>query len=416
MLVLGSDTHPGPATKVDAVNAAPDLTADPVHLTRSLVDIPSPSRDENLIADAVFAALRTVVDGFSGPAAGSTEIIRDGNRVLARTHRGHPTRVVLAGHLDTVPLADNVPCTVTGEGPDLVLHGCGTVDMKAGDAVFLHLFATLADSDTLAHDLTLVLYDCEEIEATANGLGFLERSHRDWLTGDVAILGEPTGGLIEAGCQGTLRIRVHARGVRAHSARSWLGDNAVHRLSPVLAMLGEYEPRSVDIDGCVYREGLQVVRMSAGVAGNTVPDEAWLDVNFRSAPDRDAEAALSHALEALGLTDTPRVPPGQEPPAEPGLYWELTDLSPGALPGLGAPAAADLVRAAGGRVRAKYGWTDVSRFAALGIPAVNLGPGDPGLAHKRDEHCPAAQITEVADMLRDYLTTAGPGASGPAAG
>lgn len=386
------------------MTAALDLTADPVDLTRALVDIPSPSREEDAIAAAVHDALVATVAGFTGPAAGRTEVVRDGNRVLARTSRGLPTRVVLAGHLDTVPLADNVPCRVTGEGTDTVLHGCGTVDMKSGDAVFLHLFAALADSDELAHDLTLVLYDCEEIEATANGLGVLERTHRDWLAGDVAILGEPTGGLIEAGCQGTLRIRVHARGVRAHSARSWLGDNAVHRLAPVLGALAAYEARSVDIDGCVYREGLQAVRMSAGVAGNTVPDEAWLDVNFRSAPDRDTDAALAHALDALGLTGLPRVAEGETPPAEPGLYWELTDLSPGALPGLGAPAAAELVRAAGGQVRAKYGWTDVSRFAALGIPAVNLGPGDPGMAHKRDEYCPAAQITEVGRVLRTYLT------------
>lgn len=386
------------------MTAALDLTADPVDLTRALVDIPSPSREEDAIAAAVHDALVATVAGFTGPAADRTEVVRDGNRVLARTSRGLPTRVVLAGHLDTVPLADNVPCRVTGEGTDTVLHGCGTVDMKSGDAVFLHLFAALADSDELTHDLTLVLYDCEEIEATANGLGVLERTHRDWLTGDVAILGEPTGGLIEAGCQGTLRIRVHARGVRAHSARSWLGDNAVHRLAPVLGALAAYEARSVDIDGCVYREGLQAVRMSAGVAGNTVPDEAWLDVNFRSAPDRDTDAALAHALDALGLTGLPRVAEGETPPAEPGLYWELTDLSPGALPGLGAPATAELVRAAGGRVRAKYGWTDVSRFAALGIPAVNLGPGDPGMAHKRDEYCPAAQITEVGRVLRTYLT------------
>lgn len=404
MLTGGADADRLPASKVDAVNAVPDLTVNPIDLTRSLVDIASPSREEGAIASAVHAALRIAVHGFSGPAAGRAEVIRVGNRVLARTNRGLPTRVVLAGHLDTVPVADNFPCSVTGEGTDLVLHGCGTADMKSGDAVFLHLFATLADSDSLAHDLTLVLYDCEEIEATANGLGLIERSHRDWLDGDVAILGEPTDGHLEAGCQGTLRIRVHARGVRAHSARSWLGDNAVHRLAPILAALGVYEPRSVDIDGCVYREGLQAVRMSAGVAGNTVPDEAWVDVNFRSAPDRDTRASLTHALEALRLTDLQRVPEGQEPPTEPGLYWELTDLSPGALPGLSAPAAAELVRATGGRVRAKFGWTDVSRFAALGIPAVNLGPGDPGLAHKRDEHCPAAQITGVADMLRAYLT------------
>ena len=406
MLVAAFGEHGRQASKVDAVTVVLDLTADPIDLTRALVDIPSPSRHEEQIAGIVHAALVATAAGFTGPARGNVEITRDGNRVMARTTRGLPTRVVLAGHLDTVPVADNVPGHVTGEGADMVLHGCGTVDMKSGDAVFLHLFATLADSPDLAHDLSLVLYDCEEIEATANGLGFLERTHPDWLTGNVAILGEPTGGLIEAGCQGTLRIRVHTRGVRAHSARSWLGDNAVHRLAPILAALAAYEPRSVDIDGCVYREGLQAVRMSAGVAGNTVPDEAWIDVNFRSAPDRDTDAALAHALDAHGLTGVTRVPDGQQPPNEPGLSWELTDLSPGALPGLSAPAAADLVTAAGGRVRAKYGWTDVSRFAALGIPAVNLGPGDPGLAHKRDEHCPAVQITEVADTLRGYLTAA----------
>ena len=406
MLALAPDTLLRRATKVDAVTDVLDLTTDPIELTRALVDIPSPSRQEALIAGAVHDALVDTVAGFTGPGADRVEVIRDGNRVLARTSRGLPSRVVLAGHLDTVPIADNVPGRATGHGDEQVLHGCGTVDMKSGDAVFLHLFATLGDSPDLAHDLTLVLYDCEEIEADANGLGHLERTHREWLTGDVAILGEPTGGLIEAGCQGTLRIRIHARGVRAHSARSWLGDNAVHRLAPVLSALSAYEPRSVDIDGCVYREGLQAVRMSAGVAGNTVPDEAWIDVNFRSAPDRDTDAALAHALEVLGLAELPRVMPGEEPPGEPGLYWELTDLSPGALPGLSAPAAADLVRAAGGRVRAKYGWTDVSRFAALGVPAVNLGPGDPGMAHKRDEHCPVGQITEVAATLRAYLTGA----------
>ena len=394
-------------TAAPATTSLPDLATDPVDLTRALVDIVSPSREESRIAGAVHAALEASVAGFTGPAAGRAEVVRDGNRVLARTTRGLPTRVVLAGHLDTVPVADNVPCRVTGRGADRILHGCGTVDMKSGDAVFLHLFATLADAADLAHDLTLVLYDCEEIEATANGLGVLERTRREWLSGDVAILGEPTGGQIEAGCQGTLRIRVHAVGVRAHSARSWLGDNAIHRLAPVLSALERYRPRSVDIDGCVYREGLQAVRMSAGVAGNTVPDEAWVDVNFRFAPDRGTGDALAHALDALGLTDLPRVDEGQAPPVGPGLSWELTDLSPGALPGLTAPAAAELVRAADGRVRAKYGWTDVSRFAALGIPAVNLGPGDPGLAHTRDEHCPVAQIAEVAAMLRAYLTTAG---------
>ncbi|MFC4605637.1 succinyl-diaminopimelate desuccinylase [Rhodococcus kronopolitis] len=356
-----------------------DLHADPIDLTAALVDIPSVSQDEALIADVVEAALREQTTGF--------EVIRSGNSVLARTNRGLPSRVMLAGHLDTVPIADNVPSrrTVDAEEGD-VLHGCGTVDMKSGDAVFLHLAATISD---LAHDLTLVFYDCEEIAAQYNGLGRIERELPEWLQADVAVLGEPSGGFIEAGCQGTLRVRLTASGTRAHSARSWLGDNAIHKLAPLLARLADYQPRSVDIDGCVYREGLSAVRISGGVAGNVVPDTADVDVNFRFAPDRSVEQAIEHVREVLDGLD---------------LDFEVTDSSPGALPGLGAPAAAALIEAAGGQFRAKYGWTDVSRFSALGIPAVNYGPGDPNLAHKRDERVPVQQITDVTAVLRGYLS------------
>ncbi|MFC9355475.1 succinyl-diaminopimelate desuccinylase [Rhodococcus sp. NPDC057014] len=352
-----------------------DLHADPIDLTAALVDIPSVSHDESAIAAAVESALREQTTGF--------EIIRNGNAVLARTDRGLPSRVMLAGHLDTVPIADNVPSRREGD----LLHGCGTVDMKSGDAVFLHLAATV---ENLGHDLTLVFYDCEEIAAVHNGLGRIEREIPEWLRADVAILGEPTGGLIEAGCQGTLRVTLTTRGTRAHSARSWLGDNAIHRFAPVLQRLSDYTARSVDIDGCVYREGLSAVRIAGGVAGNVVPDAAEMDVNFRFAPDRSAEQAIDHVREVFD---------GLE------LGFEVTDLSPGALPGLSDPAAAALIAAAGGEFRAKYGWTDVSRFSALGIPAVNYGPGDPNLAHKRDEHVPVQQITDVTTVLRAYLST-----------
>ena len=351
-----------------------DLAADPIALTAALVDIPSVSRDEQVIADAVEAALREQTEGF--------EVIRSGNAVLARTNRGLPSRVILAGHLDTVPIADNVPSRRDGE----ILHGCGTVDMKSGDAVFLHLAATVREP---TQDVTLIFYDCEEISAEFNGLSRIERELPQWLTGNVAILGEPTGGYIEAGCQGTLRIRLTAGGTRAHSARSWLGDNAIHKLGPALGRLATYEARSVDIDGCVYREGLSAVRVDGGVAGNVVPDAATVDVNFRFAPDRTVADATEHVRGVFDGLD---------------LGFELTDSASGALPGLSSPAAASLIEAAGGEVRAKYGWTDVSRFAALGIPAVNYGPGDPNLAHTRGEHVPVAQITTVTDVLRAYLT------------
>jgi succinyl-diaminopimelate desuccinylase len=290
--------------------------------------------------------------------------------------------VLLAGHTDTVPAADNVPSRLD----DGQLYGCGTSDMKSGDAVFLHLAATVAAP---AHDITLVLYDCEEIEASANGLGRIEAELPDWLRADVAILGEPSGGYIEAGCQGTLRVVIGATGTRAHSARSWLGDNAIHKLGAVLDRLAHYDARSVDIDGCTYREGLSAVRIDGGIAGNVIPDAAALTVNYRFAPDRTVAQALQHVREVFDGLD---------------VDMELTDSAAGALPGLTAPAAAALVDAAGGQVRAKYGWTDVARFAALGIPAVNYGPGDPNLAHRSDERVDTTAITAATDMLRRYLT------------
>jgi succinyl-diaminopimelate desuccinylase len=351
-----------------------DLRGDPVALTAALVDIPSESRHEQRIADEIEAALRSQAPGY--------EVIRNGDAVLARTNLGRPSRVLLAGHTDTVPAADNLPSRLAGDD----LYGCGTSDMKSGAAVFLHLAATIAEP---IHDITLVMYDCEEIEAAANGLGRIERELLDWLAADVAILGEPSGGFIEAGCQGTLRVVISATGTRAHSARSWLGDNAIHKLGAVLDRLAAYQARSVDIDGCVYREGLSAVRIDGGIAGNIIPDAASVTVNFRFAPDRTVEQALAHVHEVFAGLD---------------VTVEQTDAAAGALPGLTAPAAAALVQAAGGQVRAKYGWTDVARFAALGIPAVNYGPGDPNLAHRVDERVPVAAITAATEMLRRYLT------------
>ena len=349
-----------------------DISADPIALTAALVDIPSESHNEQRIAAEIEAALREQTSGF--------EIVRNGDAVLARTSLSRPSRVLLAGHIDTVPAADNLPSRFDGGE----LHGCGTSDMKSGDAVFLHLAATVAEP---THDITLVMYDCEEIEAAANGLGRIERELPDWLRADVAILGEPSGGFIEAGCQGTLRVEVRTTGRRAHSARSWLGDNAVHRAAEVLGRLTAYDARRVEIDGCEYREGLQAVRIEGGVAGNIVPDECVVTVNFRFARDRTVDTAAEYVREVFA-----------------GLDVTVTDSAAGALPGLAAPAAQEFLTATGTTARAKYGWTDVSRFAALGIPALNYGPGDPNLAHTRDEHVEVARITAGAETLRRYLS------------
>lgn len=352
-----------------------DLTIDPIELTAALVDFPSVSGAEEGLADAVQEALSR--------QAPHLELIRSGNTVLARTHLGRPARVIFAGHLDTVPINDNVPHRRTGSGSELVLHGCGTVDMKSGDAVALHLAATVPEP---VYDLTFVFYDCEEIEAARNGLGRIERDLPDWLVGDLAIVGESSNVIIEAGCQGTMRIEVRTEGVRAHTARGWMGRNAIHAMGEVLRRLQDYQPRTVDIDGCTYREGLQAVRIGGGVAGNVVPDECLLTVNHRFAPDRSPQQAEAHLREVFD-----------------GFGVTVRDCAPGALPRLSAPLAQELVKATGSAPAAKLGWTDVSRFAALGLPAVNFGPGDPTLAHTKQENVPAEQITQYARLFRAFL-------------
>jgi succinyl-diaminopimelate desuccinylase len=348
-----------------------ELAGDPVALCAAMVDVPSVSGDEAALADLVEEAFRR--------EAPHLEVLRTGNGVMARTQLGRERRVLLAGHLDTVPVADNLPSRRDGD----LLYGCGTSDMKAGDAVFAHIAATVTAP---RHDLTIVFYDCEEVESERNGLGRVERDHRDWLDADLALLGEPTSGAVEAGCQGTLRAEITVRGRRAHSARSWLGENAIHAATDVLERLRQYPAREVPIDGCVYREGLQAVRIAGGVAGNVVPDECVVTVNFRFAPDRDEAAAEEHVREVFD-----------------GFDVVITDRAPAALPGLNSAAAQEFLGAMGAEPTAKYGWTDVARFAALGVPALNYGPGDPNLAHTREEHVDVRRIGDAVQVLRRFL-------------
>ena len=349
-----------------------ELAGDPVALCAALVDVPSVSGDEAGLADLVEEAFRR--------QAPHLEVVRSGDAVLARTQLGRERRVLLAGHLDTVPVADNLPSRRDGD----LLYGCGTSDMKAGDAVFAHVVATVTAP---RHDLTVVFYDCEEVEAARNGLGRIEREHREWLDADLALLGEPTSGAVEAGCQGTLRAQIRTHGRRAHSARSWLGVNAIHAASDVLQRLRDHPAREVAIDGCVYREGLQAVRIAGGVAGNVVPDECVVTVNYRFAPDLDTTAAERHVRQVFE-----------------GFDVVVTDLASGALPGLQSAAAQEFLAATRAQATAKYGWTDVARFAALGIPALNYGPGDPNLAHTREEHVDVRRIGEAVNVLRRFLS------------
>jgi succinyl-diaminopimelate desuccinylase len=343
----------------------------PDALTAAMVDIQSVSGSENRLADEVEAALRSV---------GHLLVERDGDAVIARTRNGRDRRVVVAGHLDTVPVADNLPSRREGDR----LHGVGASDMKSGLAVMLRLAVQTAAP---RHDLTWLFYDNEEVDASRNGLGRISRNHPDWIQGDLAVLMEPTSNRVEAGCQGTLRALVVVPGKRAHSARSWLGDNAIHHAGEVLSRLAAYPARRVDIDGCEYREGLNAVRIEGGVSGNVIPDRCTVTVNYRFAPDRNQADALEHLQELMAPFEC--VP---------------TDSAPGAMPRLGEPAAVEFVEAVGGLPAAKLGWTDVARFAALGIPAVNFGPGDPNQAHSREESVEVWRIAECERVMRGYLT------------
>ena len=361
----------------NSLASALDVSASSVELTRQLCDIESVSGNETVIADAIENAL----GGLS-----HLELFRDGDAIVARTELGRDRRVVIAGHIDTVPVNGNLPTELrssTSSGTAVYLWGRGTVDMKAGAAVQLKLAAELTAP---AYDVTWIWYDHEEVDSSLNGLGRLARVRPDLLAGDFAILCEPSNAAIEGGCNGTLRVDVKTSGKRAHAARAWAGHNAIHDLAGVLSILEGYQPREVEVDGLVYREGLNAVTISGGVATNVIPDSATVHVNYRFAPSTSGEEAVAHLRQLFE-----------------GYDLAVIDLAEGARPGLTSPLARDFVAAVGGEPLPKYGWTDVARFSALGIPAVNFGPGDPILAHADDERVPVDQIVACEIALRGWL-------------
>jgi len=360
-----------------------DLHASVDDLTRQLIDIPSVSGGEAAIADAVEKALSECPH---------LTLTRDGDAIVARTMLGLSERVIIAGHLDTVPIKENVPSFPTLDGTGIM--GRGAVDMKGGVAVMLSLAAELIAP---SRDITWVFYDHEEVEESKNGLGRLARRHPELLSGDFAVLCEPTQAQIEGGCNGTLRMNIVLPGKAAHSARSWKGVNAIHAAAPVLAALAAYEARTVEVDGLEYREGLNAVGVSGGIAGNVIPDECVISVNYRFAPSLTTDEALQHVRDVVAASGV-----GE-------FSTEVTDRADACRPGLDVPLAQSFVDAVAStgapEPRAKLGWTDVARFGALGIPAVNYGPGDPELAHSDLEWCAIDEIHQCRAGLATWLTT-----------
>ncbi|MHB1447100.1 MAG: succinyl-diaminopimelate desuccinylase [Acidimicrobiales bacterium] len=352
---------------------ARDLLAD----TAGLVAIASPSHHEADLA-AHLAERLGAVDHLA--------VERVGDNVIARTDAGRLRRVILAGHLDTVPAQENETPHIDGD----ICRGLGAADMKGGLAVLALLAEQLSDA---AVDLTFLFYSCEEVDMRHSGLLQLRELRPELLVGEVAILGEPTNCLIEAGCQGNLRVKLTMGGTRAHTARPWMGTNAIHRLGAVLQLVDTYEGRRPVIDGCQYREALQAVGVEGGVANNVVPDVAIVTLNHRYAPDRDAATARAAVEELLAPLLDPSV----------GDRIELLAASEAAAPGLTDPLLERLVGLTGPPV-AKLGWTDVSFFSSLGLAATNFGPGDPTLAHTRDEWVSRADLENAYLTLTSLLT------------
>ena len=352
-----------------------DLNVDVADLLQTLIDVPSESLQEQAIADAVEVAVRRLPH---------LDVVRDGHTIIARTLLGRAERVVIGGHLDTVPANANLPSRrVVVDGEDRI-YGLGACDMKGGVAVALRLAAELTEP---TRDVTWIWYEAEEIDSQYNGLRRLADERPELLAADFAVLMEPSNAVVEAGCQGTMRVEVRTTGTRAHSARSWMGDNAIHKAGEILSRLSAYEPRQVVIDGLTYREGLSAVGIRGGVAGNVIPDEAVVAVNYRFAPNRTAVEGEAHLRDVFE-----------------GFDLIVIDAVDGALPGLSHPAAQDFLAAVGGTPSPKFGWTDVARFTSLGIPAVNYGTGNPSLAHHKDEYAPVADLRAVEAGLRAWLT------------
>nr|WP_176617581.1 succinyl-diaminopimelate desuccinylase [Arthrobacter sp. SDTb3-6] len=364
------------AAQVADAHPVLDLSGDVAALTAAVMDIESVSGNEGALADAVEAALR---------ALPHLEVVRNGDAVVARTSLGRAERVILAGHIDTVPLPTvpgsrgTVPSSWDGE----VLYGRGATDMKGGVAVQLALAAAVREP---SKDITFIFYDHEEVAAAKSGLGRLVRENRELLDADFGILLEPTNGTVEGGCNGTIRFEATTHGLAAHSARAWMGENAIHAAAPILSRLAAYEPATVTVDGLDYRESMNAVKIHGGTAGNVIPDACVVEINYRFAPDKTPDEAEAHVRELLS-----------------GFELVRTDSSAGARPGLNAPAAASFVAAVGREPLPKYGWTDVARLGEIGIPAVNFGPGDPLLAHSDNEHVAAADIRACLAALARWL-------------
>ena len=349
----------------------------PFEMTSTLVAIPSVSFEEAAIVDFLHNRLNRIP---------WLETSRIGDNLIARTNMERGQRLLLGGHTDTVPANNNLEPRLEGE----TLWGLGAADMKGGLAVMLSLAEAIPSP---AFDMTYLFYAREEVAAEHSGLKDIVDAAPELLDADLALLGEPTSGTVEAGCQGTMRFILELKGERAHTARPWMGVNAIHRLDKALNVLNEYKERKPVIEGCEYHEALQAVRIEGGIAGNVVPDSVALTFNHRVAPDRDLEQAEDFIRSLFSSIIAP----------EDSLT--LVDSAPPAKPGLSNPMLASMIGKYDLQARAKLGWTDVAFFDQRGIPAANFGPGDATLAHTQEERITKAAVDSCYLVLKNLIET-----------
>jgi succinyl-diaminopimelate desuccinylase len=334
-----------------------------------LIDIPSVTGDEVALREAVAQRL------------GHLDPRQIGNSLVVGLRTGRPL-VVLYGHLDTVPVQGNLPARIAGDR----VHGLGASDMKSGLAVMMGL---LEDPAVVSgpFDVMGVFYDAEEGPADGNGLERVLDETPALGAAEFSIVLEPTDGELQLGCQGAINATVEFHGTAAHSARPWLGENAITKAADWLAEIERRAWRDVSVAGLTFKETFAVTTAAGGVARNVIPARFTLNLNHRFPPDR----TMAEAEELVRRV------------CAPADHVEIVDRAPAAPIPEGNPHL-DRLRSLVEVVAAKTAWTDVARLTARGLAAVNYGPGEVALAHRADESVSIAAMERCRAVLGRFLT------------
>ena len=336
---------------------------------QKLINISSVTGDEVLILDFIEEFLSK--NNFSG------ELIRNDGGIIA-IPKNSSQKIALVGHVDTVPLSKTQKLKF--DDIDLI-SGRGSVDMKGGISIILH---SLVEEN---QDIIGVFYTAEEGPYEMNGLGDLMPTILSNKNLEFSIILEPTNCEIELGCLGTLNANIKLKGIAAHSARPWVGENPIYKIGDISKKVSDNEITLLDIEGLEFKQVLSITKVSSGIANNVIPDEAMLNINFRFSPEMtndDAQNFINNMFSEFGEI-------------------EITSSSEGAMPNIENSNIKNFISSTGLSPNPKQAWTDIARFYSHGIASVNFGPGDPLLAHTADEHVSKKQLLESYELLMNFL-------------